>query len=79
MELFQFNGLQGELTESHCGQYFWKYRAFQGKLIVEAGGGTQTKWFAEYGAKHVIMMDLSHSVDDVVKRNLAEHKNVDVI
>ena len=49
--------------------------------MVDAGGGSgaQTKWFAEYGAKHVIMMDLSHSVDDVVKRNLAGLKNVDVI
>lgn len=54
---------------------------FQGKLIVDAGGGSgaQTKWFAEYGARHVIMMDLAHSVDDVVKRNLAEFKNIDVI
>ena len=43
------------------------------------GSGAQTKWFAEYGAKHVIMMDLSHSVDDVVKRNLVGLKNVDVI
>jgi len=55
--------------------------AFKGKLMVDAGGGSgaQTKWFAEYGASHVIMMDLSHSVDDVVQRNLAGLKNVDVI
>ena len=55
--------------------------AFPDKLIVDAGGGSgaQTKWFAEYGARHVIMMDLSHSVDDVVKRNLTGLKNVDVI
>lgn len=55
--------------------------AFKGKVIVDAGGGSgsQTKWFAEYGAEHVILMDLSHSVDDVVKRNLSGIKNVDVI
>jgi SAM-dependent methyltransferase/uncharacterized protein YbaR (Trm112 family) len=55
--------------------------AFKGKLIVDAGGGSgsQTKWFAEYGAKHVILLDLSHSVDDVVRRNLAQLTNVDVI
>jgi ubiquinone/menaquinone biosynthesis C-methylase UbiE/uncharacterized protein YbaR (Trm112 family) len=54
---------------------------FKDKLIVDAGGGSgsQTKWFAEYGARHVIMMDLSQSVDDVVQRNLAGLKNVDVI
>ena len=55
--------------------------AFKNKLIVDAGGGSgaQTRWFLEYGARHVIMMDLSHAVDDVVRRNLAEFKNVDVI
>ena len=55
--------------------------AFKDQLIVDAGGGSgaQTKWFTEYGAKHVIMMDLSHSVDGVVQRNLAGLKNVDVI
>ncbi len=55
--------------------------AFKDKLIVDAGGGSgsQAKWFCEYGAKHVILLDLSHSVDDVVKRNLTGLKNVDVI
>ena len=43
------------------------------------GSGAQTKWFAEYGARHVIMMDLSHSVDDVVQRNLVGLNNIDVI
>ena len=54
---------------------------FLGKLVVDAGGGSgaQSKWFAEYGASHVILMDLSHSVDDVVLRNLAGLSNVDVI
>jgi ubiquinone/menaquinone biosynthesis C-methylase UbiE len=60
---------------------FGSVNAFKDKLIVDAGGGSgsQTKWFAEYGARHVIMLDLSHSVDDVVQRNLAGFKNVDVI
>ena len=54
---------------------------FKDKIIIDAGGGSgsQTKWFLEYGAKHVILLDLSHSVDDVVKRNLTEFSNVDVI
>jgi len=44
--------------------------AFKNKVIVDAGGGSgaQSKWFSEYGAKHVIMLDLSHSVDDVVRK-----------
>ena len=42
---------------------------------------TQTRWILESGAKHVIMMDLSHSVDDVVQRNLKPtgFTNYDVI
>jgi uncharacterized protein YbaR (Trm112 family)/ubiquinone/menaquinone biosynthesis C-methylase UbiE len=54
---------------------------FKDKLIVDAGGGSgaQSKWFAEYGARHVIMMELSQSVDDVVQRNHAGLKNIDVI
>lgn len=55
--------------------------AFKDKVIIDAGGGSgaQTKWFSEYGASHVILLDLSHSVDDVVRRNLAGLENIDVI
>ncbi len=60
---------------------FGSPEVFKGRLIVDAGGGSgaQSKWFAEYGAAHVIMMDLSHSVDVVVRENLAGLANVDVI
>jgi len=73
---FKTNWLKHTVTNT-----FGSTDEFKGKVIVDAGGGSgaQTKWFAEYGAKHVIMMDLSHSVDDVVQRNLAGLKNVDVI
>lgn len=73
---FKINWLQHTVANT-----FGSTDAFKDKLIVDAGGGSgaQTKWFSEYGAKHVIMLDLSHSVDDVVQRNLAGLKNVDVI
>lgn len=60
---------------------FGSTEVFKDKVVVDAGGGSgsQSKWFAEYGASHVILMDLSHSVDDVVSRNLAGVENVDVI
>ena len=60
---FKFNWLKHTVSNT-----FGNTDVFKGQLIVDAGGGSgaQTKWFAEYGAKHVIMMDLSHSVDDVV-------------
>lgn len=57
--------------------------AFKDKLIVDAGGGSgaQTMWMLESGAKHVIMLDLSHTVDNVVQRNLARSgfSNFDVV
>ncbi|WNO05826.1 methyltransferase domain-containing protein [Rhodoferax mekongensis] len=73
---FKINWLQHTVKNT-----FGSAGAFKDTLIVDAGGGSgaQTKWFSEYGAKHVIMLDLSHSVDDVVRRNLAGLKNVDVI
>jgi uncharacterized protein YbaR (Trm112 family) len=54
---------------------------FKDKIIIDAGGGSgsQTKWFLESGAKHVILLDLSHSVDEVVKNNLTGFNNVDVV
>lgn len=60
---------------------FGSAEVFKDKLIVDAGGGSgaQTRWFLEYGARHVIMIELSHSVDDVVQRNLSGFRNVDVI
>jgi len=78
---FNFTDFKVNWLKHTVANTFGSTDAFQGKLIVDAGGGSgaQTKWFAEYGAKHVIMMDLSHSVDDVVKRNLMGLKNVDVI
>lgn len=73
---FKSNWLKHTVANTFGGTDF-----FKGKLIVDAGGGSgaQTRWFSEYGASHVIMMDLSHSVDDVVKRNLEGVKNVDII
>lgn len=62
---------------------FGSIEAFRDKLIVDAGGGSgaQTKWMLESGAKHVIMLELSHAVDDVVQRNLGSGRfsNYDVV
>ena len=78
---FNFTDFKINWLKHTVANTFGSAEAFKGKLIVDAGGGSgaQTKWFAEYGASHVVMMDLSHSVDDFVQRNLAGVKNVDVI
>ncbi len=54
---------------------------FQGKVVVDAGAGSgiQSRWISEAGARHVIALELSHSVDDVMKRNLRGLPNVDVV
>lgn len=57
--------------------------AFKGKVVIDcgAGSGSQTLWMLESGAKHVIALELSHSVDDVMQRNLANsvYTNYDII
>jgi SAM-dependent methyltransferase len=54
---------------------------FKGKIIVDAGGGSgmQSVWMSECGAAHVICLELSQSVDDVLPRNVAKHGNIDVV
>jgi SAM-dependent methyltransferase len=62
---------------------FGSTEAFRDKVVVDAGGGSgaQSLWILESGAKHVIMLELSHSVDDVVQRNIDSRRwrNFDLI
>jgi ubiquinone/menaquinone biosynthesis C-methylase UbiE len=46
--------------------------AFRGKVIVDAGAGSgaQAVWMLQSGARHVILLELSHSADGVARRNL---------
>ena len=55
--------------------------AFSGKLVVDwgAGSGIQSRWMVEAGARHVIALELSHSVDGVMQRNLRGVSNVDIV
>lgn len=52
---------------------FGDLSVFRDRIVVDAGGGSgaQTRWILEAGAERVLLLDLSHSVDDVVQRNLA--------
>ncbi|MEI6553666.1 MAG: methyltransferase domain-containing protein [bacterium] len=54
---------------------------FKDKVVVDAGGGSgmQSLWMSQAGAKHVICLELSDSVDDIVKKNLIGINNVDVV
>jgi uncharacterized protein YbaR (Trm112 family) len=54
---------------------------FKDKVIIDcaAGSGMHAKWMSEYGAKHVIALELSNSVDGIMRENLRGLDNVDVI
>lgn len=54
---------------------------FKKKLVVDcaAGSGMHAKWMSEYGASHVIALELSDCVDGVTRENLRGVDNVDVI
>jgi SAM-dependent methyltransferase len=60
---------------------FGSPQAFRGKVIVDAGAGSgaQTRWMREYGARHVIALELSHSVDGVMRDNLIGMTGIDVV
>ncbi len=80
---FNFTDFKAHWLNHTVKHTFGSTEAFRDKLIVDAGGGSgaQTLWMLEAGARHVILLDLSHSVDDVVQRNLRSsgHSNYDVI
>ncbi len=51
---------------------FGSPEVFRGKVIVDAGAGSgaQALWMLQSGAARVILLELSHSVDGVIRRNL---------
>jgi uncharacterized protein YbaR (Trm112 family)/SAM-dependent methyltransferase len=55
--------------------------AFENKLVVDAGAGSgmQSRWMREAGARRVIVLELSHSVDGVMSRNLKGLDGVDIV
>ena len=62
---------------------FGSIEVFKDQIVVDCGGGSgsQSMWMLASGARHVIMLELSHSVDGAVKSNFNTHqfKNFDVI
>jgi SAM-dependent methyltransferase/uncharacterized protein YbaR (Trm112 family) len=54
---------------------------FSGKVVVDAGAGSgmQSLWISQARAKHVISLELSHSVDGIMKKNLKDCDNIDIV
>jgi len=75
-DLFKANWLNHVVKNTFGGT-----SVFKGKIVVDcgAGSGMQSRWMAESGAERVIALELSHSVDGIMKTNLAGMNNVDVI
>ncbi len=73
---FKLNWLQHTVRNT-----FGSPEAFQGKVVVDAGAGSgmQSRWMREAGARRVIALELSHSVDGVMRKNLEGCDGVDVV
>lgn len=78
---FNFDQFKLNWLEHTVKNTFGATDVFRGKVIVDAGAGSgmQSRWMAEAGATHVIALELSHSVDGVMKDNIAAMRNIDVV
>ena len=78
---FNFDEFRVHWLEHTVKNTFGSLDGFKDRLVVDAGAGSgiQSRWISEAGAKHVIALELSHSVDDVMKRNLSGMRNVDIV
>lgn len=54
---------------------------FKNKLIVDCAAGScmHARWMAEQGARHVIALELSNSVDTIAQENTRGVGNIDII
>lgn len=78
---FNFDHARLNWAEHTVRNTFGGIEYFRDKTIVDAGAGSgmQTRWMAEAGARHVISLELSHSVDGVMTSNLGGLENVDIV
>jgi ubiquinone/menaquinone biosynthesis C-methylase UbiE len=79
---FNYDDFYRQWLEQTVKNNFTGPEYFKDKIIVDAGAGhgMQARWMVEAEAKHVIALELSHSVDDVMARNLVGlHDKIDVI
>lgn len=62
---------------------FGNVDVLKGKVVVDAGcgSGSQTLWALQAGTEYVVGLELSHSVDGVIRRNLESSgfENYDII
>lgn len=73
---FKLNWLQHTVRNT-----FGSPAAFRDKVVLDAGAGSgmQSRWMREAGARRVIALELSHSVDGVMRLNLEGCDGIDVV
>jgi SAM-dependent methyltransferase/uncharacterized protein YbaR (Trm112 family) len=69
---FNFVDFHAQWLQHTVGNTFGSTDVFRDKVIVDAGAGSgaQALWMLQSGAKRVILLELSHSVEGVVRSNL---------
>jgi len=74
---FNFLDFRVHWVEHTVANTFGSVDVFRDKVIVDAGAGSgaQALWMLQSGAKRVILLELSHSVQGVVRGNL-EHSGM---
>jgi 2-polyprenyl-3-methyl-5-hydroxy-6-metoxy-1,4-benzoquinol methylase len=78
---FNFDRFSHNWREHTVRNTFGSTDVFKNKIVVDAGAGSgmQSRWMAEAGARHVISLELSHSVDGIMQQNLRDLPNVDIV
>ena len=78
---FNFKEFSKHFAEHSIKNTFGGFGWFKDKIVIDcgAGSGMQTRWLALNGAKLVIALELSHSVDGVIQENLTGIENAEII
>jgi ubiquinone/menaquinone biosynthesis C-methylase UbiE len=78
---FNFDQFKVNWLEHTIRNTFGTPSIFKGKVIVDAGAGSgmQSLWMSQAGADYVICLELSHFVDGIMRKNLKDVTNVDIV
>lgn len=79
--VFNFDHFQLNWLNHTVKNTFGSLDVFRGKVIVDAGAGSgmQSVWMREAGANLVIALELSHSVDGIMQKNIQGIDNIEVV
>jgi SAM-dependent methyltransferase len=78
---FNYDRFEHTWKTVNIGNTFGSTAVFKGKTVVDAGAGSgmMSRWMIEAGARRVIALELSHTVDGIMKANHKGLAGIDVI